>query len=202
MAISPAIAERLPRQLYQCPIIVLPQKRQVIRKRIAVPEILVLHQQLQAVGALGARAPSDRPLPSALLDHRGSLLYNFPFLLQGQIPRHFVMIAVAGDLVTVLHDRFHLFRIALGDAAAGEKRRSDSCLFENPENPPDAGPRSVFRLGPFFMIHLAVLIRLHVLPTLKVKGQRDGHAPAIRPCQFILNMTLLNHFRDSFPGKE
>src|SRR5919106_2972635 len=109
------------------------------------------------------------------------------------------MITMPGDFMTVFHDRFNLFRVPLGDAAASKKCRFHSGFLENSENPPDARPGPVFRLRPLLVIQLATAIRLHILPALKIKGQHDRHAPTIRPTKLILEVTLLNHFATPFP---
>ena len=46
--------ERLARQLDQSLPVGFPQERQIVGERIAVEQIAMRHQQLQAVGALGA----------------------------------------------------------------------------------------------------------------------------------------------------
>jgi hypothetical protein len=104
-----------------------------------------------------------------------------------------VVIAVAGHFVAALGDRRQRLGISLGDAAAGHEGRLDLRLVEDAEDAPDAGVRAVFTLRVFFMIDLAVLIRLHVLAALEVESQRDRETCAVGPENFSLRMMLGQH---------
>jgi hypothetical protein len=48
------------------------------------------------------------------------------------------------------------------------------------------------RLGPFLVVDFSVFVRLHVLTTLKVKCEHDGHAISIRPVDLFPEMQLLH----------
>ena len=69
VAVNPAVAERLAGQLDDLPFSVAPNKRKIVRERVAVSEISLLDEQLQAVGTLGAGAPSYRTFSGSALDH-------------------------------------------------------------------------------------------------------------------------------------
>src|SRR5262245_64854238 len=98
------------------------------------------------------------------------------------------MIAMAGDLVTSLRDRLFRSGIAFGNRAAGQERRLHTGFVQDSKNSPDPGLWSVFSLGPFLMIDFPVFVRLHILATLKVKCEHDGHAIASRPADLFPEM--------------
>src|SRR5690348_2741748 len=60
ITVSAAVAERLARQLDQSFLAVLPEKWQIVREGITVPEISLLQEQLQTIRTLGAGAPATR----------------------------------------------------------------------------------------------------------------------------------------------
>src|SRR4029079_5453185 len=188
MSIRTPIAERLTRQLDQFFLPVLPNKRQIVRERIAIPQIALLQQQLQAVGALGTRAPAKRPLLRAIENHvRGSFDYVALFF-SPQIARNFMMITMTRDFMALSGNRRQSFGITFGDAAAGKKSCSDFLTGKNPQNPPDPRVGTVFALGVFLVIDTAVLVRLHIFSALKVEAQKNRDARIARPLHFAIRV--------------
>src|SRR3972149_374839 len=128
MTVNPAIAERLTRKLYQLAVPILPDKREIMGKGIAVPQISLLHEQLQTIGALGARAPPYGTLSRSVPNHLRGAPDHFSLLLFRQIPGALMMISVPGNLVPFLDDSLDRFRIPLGNAAADHKGCLDFVL--------------------------------------------------------------------------
>src|SRR5258706_14879120 len=102
------------------------------------------------------------------------------------------MITMAGDLMPLGNHRRHGFRIAIGDATAGEKCRFYFVGRENAQDAPDAGIRSVFGLGIFLMIHFSVLIGSYVLTALKIKAQQYRDAGITGPRNLAIRVEFLN----------
>jgi hypothetical protein len=75
MAVKPPITKRLAWQLDQTRRAVFPDKRQIVGKGVAVPNVAVFHQQLYGIHTLGTGAPTYRALPGALLEHVGGAAY-------------------------------------------------------------------------------------------------------------------------------
>src|SRR5689334_3358601 len=168
VAVSPAVAERLARQLDELPRPVAPDKGKIVREGIAVPEIALVHEELDAVRALRAGAPADRTPPGARLEHFERAPDDVALFLAREIARDLVVIAVAGHLVAALGDRRQRLGKSLGDPAAGHEGCLYFRLIENAEDAPNTGVRSVFALCVFFVVDLAVLVRLYVLAALKI----------------------------------
>src|SRR5262245_61681380 len=141
----------------------------------------MLHQEFKAIGAPCTVAPPHGSLACPLLDYLYCLAHDLALFVTGQVARDLMMIPVASDLVASLGDRLDRFRIAFSNATAGEKRRLHPSLVQDSKNSPDPGLGTVFTLGPFLVVDLSVFVRLHVLATLKVKREHDGHPISIRP---------------------
>ncbi len=191
MAVGTAVAKRLARQLDELFLAALPDKRQIVGERIAVPQISLIEQQLQTVRALGAGAPAGRPLLRATENHLRRAFDDVAFFVFAEVARDLVVIPVTGDFMTLRDDVGDGFRIALGDTAARQKRRLDFVGGENPQNSVDAGFRAVFGLGIFFMIHSAIFVGPDIFAALKIKAQEYRHAGIARPIDLAIGMKFL-----------
>ncbi len=132
-------------------------------------------------------------MPGAVADHLRRPLHHIPFLLAGQVTGRFVVITMAGDLVSPIDDGFHRLRKTLGDAAAGVEGDLDLLFLEDAQNTPDPGMRAILTLGPFLMIHCAVGERAYVLAALKVERQHHGAAIALRPEKLAVVVMVSQH---------
>src|SRR5687767_6457572 len=153
----------------------------------------MLHQQLDAVRALGAGAPTEWLMSGAVADHVARPLHHIPFLLAGQLTGAFVMIAMACDFMPLRDDGLYRFRITFGDTATGIEGDLDLLLLENAENAPDAGVRPIFALGPFLIIERSIRKRAHVLPALEIQCQDHGGADILGPEKFAVVMVIPQH---------
>src|SRR5581483_11567050 len=169
MAVGAPVAEGLARQLDQLFLAALPDKRQIVSEGVAVPEITLLEQEFETVGALRARAPAEGPLLGAVENHVGGPLDHVALFVLAEIARHLVMVAVAGHFVSLRDNRRHRLRVSFRDAAAGEKRRLHFVSSEDTEDSVDPGVGTVLALGVFFVVDPAVFVRLHVFPALKIE---------------------------------
>src|SRR5262245_26115130 len=154
----------------------------------------MFHQELDAVWALGAGAPADRPVARALLDHVDRAAHHVVLLIAREVAGDLVMVAVPRHFVPAGDDRLHGFRIALGDAPAGQERRLHALLFEDTQDAPHAGIRPVLGLGVFLVIHAAVRQRPHVFAALEIERERDRDPPVVRPEHAVVRMIFLQHY--------
>src|SRR5262249_32534711 len=90
-------------------------------------------------------------------------------------------------------DRLNCFGKTLGDGTASQERRPNILFLQNPQQPVDGMVRSVFALAPHFVIEDAVLVRLHVLAALEIKGQKDCGSLAARPTDEMIVVVFLEH---------
>src|SRR5215471_10659673 len=104
MAEQRAVAERLARQIDQELAVLLPQERQLLVEAVGVEHVAVLDQELDGVGALGARAPAVAAPPGALLDHGDGLLHHLVLFVARQVARDLVIVAVALHHMPVVED--------------------------------------------------------------------------------------------------
>src|SRR6185503_13441128 len=95
------------------------------------------------------------------------------------------------DFMTLCRDACHRFGIALGDPAAGQKRRLHFLGGQKSQDPVNARLGTVFGLSIFLMIHLAVLVWPDILAALKVEAQENGDARIARPENFLLSVKFL-----------
>src|SRR5258707_4568666 len=102
MAVEPAVAEWLARQLDQPRLAVFPHVRQIVRERIAVPHVSFFHQQRDGLIALRARAPTDRTLSGSLQKHVRGAPDAVLFFLPGQVAGDLMVVAVPRDFVAAL----------------------------------------------------------------------------------------------------
>src|SRR6266508_5501886 len=196
MAVGSTVTERLTRQLDELLFTTLPNKWQVVRKGVAVPQITLLQEQLQAIRALRAGSPAGRALLGPVQNHFRRALDDVAFFVFGQVPRNLMMIAMTGDLVTLGDDRGHLVRIALGNAATGKKSSLHFVGRKNAKNSPNTSFGAVLCLGIFFMIHLAVFVRLNVFAALKIEAEQDGDAGIARPVNFAIGMKFFERHHE------
>src|SRR3954452_5023030 len=188
-----AIPERLARQLDQELAVLLPQERQLLVKAVRVEHEAIVDQELNGVGALGARAPAIAAPPRALLDHGDRLLHHLIFLIGRQTAGDLVIVAVAFDDMAVIEDSLHRLREALRDRPAGQEGRLDVLFLQNAQQPVDRMVGAVLTLAPHFVVQNAVLIRLHVLAALEIEGQKNrGPLPA-RPADQMVVVVFLQH---------
>ena len=101
------------------------------------------------------------------------------------------MISVPGDFVTLKDYIGHRFGVALGNAAAGQKRGLNFVRGQNSQDSVDAGFRAIFGLGLFLMIHSAVLIGADIFAALKIKAQEYRHASIARPIDSTIGVKFL-----------
>src|SRR5262245_67176 len=117
--IDSAVAKRLAREFDEGAISFPPDERNIVSEGVAVPHVALFHEQLQAVGALSARAPAHGTLPGAVENHRCGSFDDLALFFFRKIARDFVMITVPCYLVTFLHDGLDGFRVSFGNCAAG-----------------------------------------------------------------------------------
>src|SRR5581483_5243310 len=145
------------------------------------------------VVALGASAPADRPLAGALEQHVGGAADAVLFFLAREIARDLMMVAVAGDFVAALDDRFHRLGISFRDAAAGKKGRLDADFVEHAQDAPDAGLGSVLAFRVILVVQFSVGSRPHRLAALKIERDGDRDAIFVGPRNRSLGMILADH---------
>jgi hypothetical protein len=198
MTIGPAVTKRLPRQFDELLIALLPNKRQIEREGIAVPQIALFHEQLQAIWTLRAGAPAEGPSFGAIEDHVSGSLYHVVLLLPTKIARDFMVIAVARHFVSLSDDGSDRFRISFCDPSAGQKCGLHIVGRKDAQDSPNAGMRAVFSLGVLFVIDSAVLVWPNILATLKVEAEENRYAFIAGPKYVPLRMTLLQlHLKTS-----
>src|SRR6266850_8447985 len=186
MAVKSAIAKRLAGKLNQPRLPVLPNERKIVGKRITVPDVTFLHEDLYRIDALRACAPAHRPFSGPLHQHiRGAPSHIF-FLLSGQVTGDLVMVAMSGNLMPLLSDGLNCIGVPFSDAAASQKSRLDFDFVQHSENPPNTGFRSVFAFGIVFVVDFAVRKRPDGLSTLKIESYRHRHPTIFRPEYFSL----------------
>src|SRR4249919_2853578 len=173
MAVKSAIAKRLAGKLNQPRLAVFPDERKIVGKRITVPDITFLHEDLYCIDALRACAPAYRTFPGPLHQHvRGTPGHIF-FFLSGQVASDLVMVTMSGDLVPLLRDGLNCIGVSFSDAPASQESCLDFDFVQHSENPPDAGFRSVFAFGIIFIVHFPVRERPDGLSTLKIESYRN-----------------------------
>src|SRR5262249_132083 len=171
----------------------LPEERQLLMEAVGVEHETIRDEELDGIRALGAGAPAMGAPSGTFLDHGDGLLHHLIFLAARQITGDIGLVAVAFQEMARVENGLDRLREGLGNGTAGQKGGLDVFFLENSQQSINGVVGTVLALTPHLVVQNAVLVRLHVLAALEIKGEKNGCPLAARPADEMVVVVFLEH---------
>ena len=112
------------------PFSVFQQIRKIVRKRIAVPDKTLADTQIRSNVTLETTSPAIDPLAREAGQYVNRLANGFQLFRFRELPRLFMVIAVARHVMSGCVNRLDAIRVSFRQSAAGNEGRFEVMLFQ------------------------------------------------------------------------